>query len=205
SVRAATGTATYASNASFRYRARIGRVRVRFDFPASRRSGKLDPVVSGGTNPRFGVLQGVSAQVATQRGTITHNGGVCTFRPTVPRDERELNVDFNRTANGNPRFVYPVVRGPNALVRLGEEIPFFDRNVCNARSDVTTVSPPKSKGFEEWEWIRYPRKKLRKAFRGKRTKVVLRGTTRTPVQVVPNRAGSVVVTTRITMRLVASR
>ena len=150
------------------------------------------------------MLQGVDPQVATQAGTVTHKGRVCQFRPTVPRDERELVVVFNRTAAGNPRFVYPMVEGPNALFRLHEEIPFFDRNVCNVRSDVTTVSPTKSKGFADWESFRTPRRMLRKEFRGTRTKVVLRGTTRTPLQVVPSRAGSIVVTTKITMRLVAS-
>ena len=198
SLQTANGTATYVAKANFRYRVPRGRVRVRFDFPAR---GSMDSFISGGSNPRFGVLQGVDPQVATQEGTVTHQGRVCHFRPTVPLDERELVVDFNRTAAGNPRFVYPNVEGPNALSRLVEEVRFFDTNVCNVRADVTTVSPPKSQGFESF---RAPRRMLRKEFRGRRTKVVLRGTTRTPLQV-SSPAGSIVMTTKITMRLVASR
>ncbi|MEZ5100717.1 MAG: hypothetical protein R3C15_13145 [Thermoleophilia bacterium] len=203
SVVATNGTATYQAKATFVYTAKPGKARLRIDFPA--KGGNADGFIAGGTNPRYGVLQGVFAQQATQSGTVTHEDRSCQFRSgEVPKEERELNVTFRRTSAGNPRFVYPVVLGPNALERLYEEIGFFDRNQCNVRRDLVPVRPASPSGFETEVSFPVKRSKLRLAFAGKPRTIVLRGTTTTPIDVVPNRAGELTVTTRITLRLVAS-
>lgn len=203
SLTAANGTVTYEARASFRFTSKPGRARVRFDFPATNSS--LDPFVAGGTSPSSGVLRGVFAQQSTQEGTVTHDGRVCQFRTVdVPQDEREVVVSFRRTAAGSPRLVYPVVKGPNALVRLDEEIGFFDRNQCNVRRDLVPVRPASPSGFETEVSFAAKRAKLRQAFTGKAKTVVLQGTTTSPVDVAPSRVGTMTVTTRITLKLVAS-
>jgi hypothetical protein len=205
SVSANTSTVAYQATADWRFTAPVNRYRFRVDFPA--KGGNTDPFI-GRNAAASGQLISVFAHTATQSGSVTHNGNTCAFRgPAVTdRDERELRVFIARTApRGNPRFVYPTVEGPNALERLRDEIGFFDRNRCNPRRDLVAVRPATPAGIEHEVAFRTARNPLRKAFTGTRTKVVLRGTTTTPVALSGTVVGSMTVTTRITLRLVGSK
>jgi hypothetical protein len=205
SVSATTTTVTYQATANWRFTAPVNRYRFRVDFPA--KGGNTDPFV-GRNASAAGQLTGLAAQTATQTGSVTHNGTTCAFRgPAVTDpDEREIRVFIARTApRGNPKFVYPTVEGPNALERLQDEIGFFDRNLCNPRRDLVPVRPATPAGLEHEVAFRTGRNALRKAFAGTRTKLVLKGTTTTPVALSGTVVGSMTVTTRITLRLVGSR
>lgn len=205
SVSATTPSVTYQATADWRFAAPVNRYRFRVDFPA--KGGNTDPFI-GRNASASGALTGLAAQSATQSGSVTHNGNTCAFRgPTVTDPaEREIRVFVARTAaRGNPAVVYPTVEGPNALERLYDEIGFFDRRLCNPRRDVVAVRPATPPGIEHEVAFKTGRNALRKAFTGTRTKVVLRGTTTTPVALSDTVIGSMTVTTRITLRLVASR
>ncbi|MGD9734701.1 MAG: hypothetical protein AB7V58_03690 [Solirubrobacterales bacterium] len=204
SVSAATPTVTYQSRATYRFAAPVGRYRFRVDFPA--RGGNTDPFI-GRNAAASGQLYDVYAQTATQSGSVTYNGVTCAFRgPAVTeRDDREMRVFLARTArNGNPKYVYPTVEGPNALERLSAEIGFFDARQCNPRRDIIPVRPAQPAGLEHEVAFRVNRNSLRRQFAGTRTKVVLKGTTTTPVALGSTAIGSMTVTTRITLRLVGS-
>jgi len=205
SVSAASSSVTYQATASWRFAAPVNRYRFRVDFPA--KGGNTDPFF-GRNAAASGQLIDVFAQSATQSGSVTHNGNTCAFRgPTVTdQDEREIRVFIARTqSRGNPRFAYPTVEGPNALERLYDEIGFMDRNLCNPRRDVVPVRPATPPGLEHEVAFKVGRNSLRKAFTGTRTKVVLKGTTTTPVALSGTTIGSMTVTTTMTLRLVASR
>ncbi len=204
SLSATTPSVTYQSRATFRFTAPVGRHRFRVDFPA--RGGNTDAFF-GRNAAASGQLIDIAAQTATQSGSVTHNGNTCTFRGPVVTDpdEREMRVFMARTApRGNPRFVYPTVEGPNALERIQDEIGFMDRNRCNPRRDIVAVRPAQPAGLENELTIRINRNSLRRQFTGNRTKVVLKGTTTTPIALSDTPIGSMTVTTRITLRLVAS-
>jgi hypothetical protein len=205
SVSATTPTVSYQATANWRFAAPVNRYRFRVDFPA--KGGNTDPFI-GRNAAASGQLVDVTAQSATQSGSVTHNGNTCAFRgPAVTDpDERELRVFIARTApRGNPRYAYPTVEGPNALERLYDEIGFFDRNLCNPRRDVIPVRPATPPGLESELAFRVNRNTLRREFTGTRTKVVLKGTTTTPVSLSGTVIGSMSVTTKMTLRLVASR
>lgn len=205
SVSAATPSVTYQATASWRFAAPVNRYRFRVDFPA--RGGNTEPFF-GRNAAASGQLIDVFAQSATQSGSVTHNGNTCAFRgPTVTdRDEREIRVFIARTQpRGNPRSVYPTVEGPNALERLYDEIGFMDARLCNPRRDLVPVRPATPPGLEHEVAFKASRNSLRKEFKGTRTKVVLKGTAKTPVALSGTTIGSMTVTTTMTLRLVASR
>jgi hypothetical protein len=204
SVSATTPSVAYQARATYRFAAPVGRYRFRVDFPA--KGGNTDPFI-GRNAAASGQLIDVTAQTATQSGSVTHNGNTCSFRGPVVTDpdDREMRVFLSRTApRGNPKWVYPTVEGPNALERLQAEIGFVDRNLCNPRRDVIPARPANLPGIEAEVAFRVNRNSLRRQFAGTRTKVVLKGTTTTPVELSGTPIGSTTVTTRITLRLVAS-
>lgn len=199
SLDAALGSSTWSARSSFTYTAPVSANRVAFDYPTRL---TFDAFTKGGTNPRYGVLQGVYPQRRAQSGTVTYSQGTCTFPADVPRDESELSVRFFRTGR-TARTVYVEVSGPDAIRRIDDD---GARVEClRYMPSLGTASPQIARGDAQEVSFAVPRNRFRKAFTGRRTKLVLSGTARSTITANGNRAGTMTVTTKVTMQLVGSR
>lgn len=191
---------TYDVSTSYRYTARLRSNRVRFDFPTR---SSFDPFFRGGSNPRFGVLQGIYPQRYTQRGTVSNGTDTCTFPSSIPKDESELQVRFYRNSTRD-RTVAVEVTGPIAVLRVEDERDL--RNDCLQRMPTLgTVAPKNPKGDVYYVSFPVKRTKFRKAYTGRPKTLVLQGVKRTALTANGNRAGVMTVRTRVVMKLIGSR
>ncbi len=201
SVRASLGSSSWNVASSFRYTARRGSNRVVFDYPTR---NSFDPFTKGGTNPRYGVLQGVKAQRASQSGNVANSREACGLPGDVPRAERELTVRFYRTSV-RAKTVYVEVNGPDALERIDDEDDDGRIECLDQMPSLGTVAPKRVRGDDYSVSFAVPRSKFRKAAKGRKKTLVLRGTARTPLTANGNPVGQTIVKTKLTLRLIGSR
>lgn len=199
-LRAALGANTYDVTTTHRYTSRIRANRVRFDFPTT---SSFDPFFRGGSNPRYGVLQGIYPQRYSQRGTASNSSETCTWPSSIPRDESEINVRFFRQTTRD-RKVYVEVTGPTALRRVGDERDLRD-DCLQRMPTLGTIAPRVTRGDDYQVSFPVARSKFRKADTGRPKTLVLRGVKRTPVSTNGNRVGQTVVRTKVVMKLIGSR
>jgi len=200
SVTAALGSSSWSTQARFTYTARPGSNRLPFDFPTDM---NFDAFTKGGTNPDYGVLQGVFAQKASQAGTVANSSGVCALPADVPQAERELTVRFYRTGT-RAKKVYVEVWGPNAIARIQDERDGGRMGCLPWMPSLGTIAPRKTLGDQYQVSFAVPRAKFRRSMKGRKT-LVVKGTKRTPLAANDAPAGELVVTTRVTLRLIGSR
>lgn len=200
-VTAARGSYSWNVKAAFRYTARRGSNKIVFDYPTT---DLFDGFTKGGTNPRYGVLQGVRAQRATQSGSVTNSSESCTFPGDVPKAERELTVRFYRTGR-RAKTDYVEVEGPNALTRIDAEHDDVRVDCLQQMSSLGTVAPKRTLGDSYDVSFPVPRAKFRKSIRSRKKTLVIRGTKRTGLTSNGSPVGRLVVTTKVTMRLIGSR
>lgn len=201
SVRASLGAYSWDVAAGFRYTARRGSNRVVFDYPTRKR---FDAFTKGGTNPRFGVLQGVRPQRASQSGQVTNSSETCGLPSNVPISERELQVRFYRTSR-RAKTVYVEVGGPNALQRIDDERDDVRVECLQRMSNLVTVAPKRPRGDDYSVSVAVPRAKFRKSIKARKKTLVIKGTRRTPLTSNANPVGQLIVTTKVTLRLIGSR
>lgn len=200
-VTAKLNAMTWNVSAQFRYTAPLGANRISFDYPTRL---TFDAFTKGGTNPRYGVLQGVYPQRASQAGSVTSSTGTCPFPSSVPREESELQVRFFRTG-ATAKTVYVEVQGPNAVQRIEDERDDVRVECLQQMASLGTASPARPRGDQHEVSFPVPRATFRKAYAGRPKRLVLSGTTRTGLLANGNPAGQLVVRTKVTMQLVGSR
>jgi hypothetical protein len=199
-LKAALGANTYDVATTYRYTARLRTNRVRFDFPTR---SSFDPFFRGGSNPRFGVLQGIYPQRYTQRGTVANSSETCSWPSSIPKDESEINVRFFRKTTRD-RKVDVEVTGPTALRRVGDERDLRD-DCLQRMPTLGEIAPRVTRGDDFQVSFPVARTRFRKAYTGRPKTLVLSGVARTPVSANGNRVGLTVVRTRVVMKLIGSR
>ena len=199
---------------TYRFTGRRGKNKVSIDFRNKRKA----VIVADGlqSNAPGKLTATVNASYGVSVIDSANPPATCAFRGTVPKDQVFWNVLFEGPARvRGPRVKFGMF-GPDALdvgaQRLGRELA-PDQTGCN--NFAFSFSGPRETGYSGrrmekpgWRSLEIPQKKLRRTFKKRPQKVVVRGVKRTPVFAAlddPRRIGTQTTRTRVTMWLVSNK